>query len=108
MTEKRILALLAMLLGLVGGLLILLDVLDFARSPNLDAVRIAYVLVALFIGVAILLGSLLIYRGRYSPSGILNIVLGVVALVLPQTNHTGGILAIVSGIIGLVAGEMGR
>lgn len=108
MTEKRILALLAMLIGLIGGLLILIDVFDFIRSPNLDVTRVAYALIAGFLGLAILLGSVMIHRGRHSTGGILNIVPGVVALVLPGSNHTGGILAIVSGILSFVTGEMGR
>ncbi len=33
---------------------------------------------------------------------------GIVALVVPQTSTTGGILAIISGIVGLVASEAGR
>lgn len=105
MTEKRLLALLAMLIGLVGGLLILIDVIDVGRRENLDLTFVVNSIVALLVGIAILAGSLLIYRGRYSSGGILNIILGIVALVLPGTSDTGGILAIISGVVGLVASE---
>ncbi len=108
MTEKRLLALLAMLIGLVGGLLILVGVLDIGRGQTFDLTVVANSVVALVIGIAILAGSLLIYRGKYSSGGIINILLGIVALVVPQTSTTGGILAIISGIVGLVASEAGR
>ncbi|HYY47695.1 MAG TPA: hypothetical protein VFA17_03335 [Thermoplasmata archaeon] len=106
MTEKRILALLALLIGLIGGLLIL--------SRNLNSVRLGQslssfldVLVFLILGLAILLGSVLIYRGNYAAGGIVDILLGAVALVL-QADTTGAILAIVAGVIGLVAVETRR
>ena len=107
MTEKRILALLAMLIGLVGGLLILVDALDIGRRP-LDLNLAFNAIIAALVGLAILAGSLLIYRSKYSSGGIVNILLGVVALILPQTSSTGGILAIVSGVVGLVASEVGK
>ncbi|HYT17071.1 MAG TPA: hypothetical protein VEO18_02350 [Thermoplasmata archaeon] len=103
MTEKRVLALLAMLIGLIGGLLILVNALDLGRG-NLDLTRILNAGVAALLGIAILVGSLLIYRGKYSSGGIINIILGVVALIL-SVSTTGGILAIVSGVLGLVATE---
>jgi len=60
--------------------------------------------VSALLGIAILFGSLLIYRGKYSSGGIVNILLGIVALIL-GAGTLGGILAIVSGVIGLVASE---
>ena len=108
MTEKRLLALLAMLIGLVGGLLILVDVIDVGRRQNIDLTFLVTSLVAIILGIAILAGSLLIYRGKYSSGGILNVILGIAALVLPGTGDTGGILAIISGVLGLVASEAGK
>ncbi len=107
MTEKRLLALLAMLIGLVGGLLILVQALDIGR--NQVTLNLAFnALIAALLGLAILAGSLLMYRGKYSSGGIINILLGIVAIILPQTSATGGILAIVSGVVGLVANEAGQ
>lgn len=106
MTENRVLALLAMLIGLIAGLLILVNALDVGRG-NLDLSHILNAGVAALLGVAILVGSLLIYRGKYSSGGIINIILGVVALILGLTT-TGGILAIVSGVVGIVASKSRR
>lgn len=108
MTEKRLLALLATLIGLVGGLLILVDVVDIGRRQNLDLTFVINSVVAIIVGIAVLAGSLLIYRAKYSSGGIINVILGLVALVLPGTSDTGGILAIISGIVGLVASEAGK
>ena len=106
MTEKRVLALLAMLIGLIAGLLILVNALDIGRG-NLDLSHVLNAGIAALLGIAILVGSLLIYRGKYSSGGIINILLGSVALILPVST-TGGILAIVSGVLGLVATEAGH
>ncbi len=106
MTEKRVLALLAMLIGLIAGLLILVNALDIGRS-NLTLSQVLNAGIAALLGIAILVGSLLIYRGRYSSGGIINVLLGIVALIL-AISTIGGILAIVSGVIGLVATEAGR
>jgi len=103
MTEKRVLALLAMLIGLIAGLLILVNALDIGRG-NLDLSRLLNAGIAALLGIAILVGSLFIYRGKYSSGGIINILLGIVALIL-EFSQIGGILAIVSGVVGLVATE---
>ena len=102
MTEKRLLALVAFLIGLVAGLLILVDAVNGMQFSSLGSALSQ--LVGVVIGVAILLASLLIYRSKYSSGGVLNILLGVVALVL-HLNSTGGILAIVAGVVGLLASE---
>jgi|GEM_PF-1685868 len=106
MTEKRLLALLAFLIGLVGGLLVLVQALDRLRPLPSDLVAALNSLVGVILGLAILAASLLIYRGKYSSGGILAILLGIVALILGLSS-TGGILAIVGGVVGLVASEAG-
>src|SRR5437867_12145511 len=105
MTEKRLLALIALLIGLVGGLLILNEAVRGFRGVS-DLAAILSALVPLVLGIAILAASLLIYRSKYGSGGLLDIILGVVALIL-QLNQIGAILAMVAGVIGLVASEGG-
>ena len=105
MTEKRLLALIALLIGLVGGLLILNEAVRGFRGVS-DLAAILSALVSLVLGIAILAASLLIYRSKYGSGGLLDIILGVVALIL-QLNQIGSILSIVAGVIGLVASEGG-
>src|SRR5436853_126854 len=80
MTEKRLLALVALLIGLVAGLLILVDAVNAIQLSSLGSMLGQ--LVGVVLGVAILLASLLIYRSKYSSGGVLAILPGVVALVL--------------------------
>ena len=103
MSEKRDLAIVGLLLGLLGGALILAASLGpiGGRFVNITLADVVSSAVYIILGVAILFGSLLIYRGRYSTGGILNLVLGVVALLI--ADRIGGILALISGVIGLVA-----
>jgi hypothetical protein len=100
MTERRLLALIALLIGLVGGLLILSDRLGSISFTRLESFLNA--LVFLILGLAVLLGSVLIYRGNYGSGGVVNILLGVVSFIL-QAHQIGAILAIVAGVIGLAA-----
>src|SRR5438132_6526532 len=64
MTEKRLLALVALLMGLVAGLLILVDAVNAIQLSSLGSMLGQ--LVGVVLGVAILLASLLIYRSKYS------------------------------------------
>ncbi len=104
MSEKRDLALVGLLLGLLGGALILADSLNLGRLGNLTLEFVVARAVEIILGVAILFGSLLIYLGRYSTGGVLNLILGIVALII-NASQIGGILALISGVIGLVAHE---
>jgi len=103
MTEKRLLALLALLIGLVGGLLILVEALNHLRG-RFDLASALDSLVGVILGIAILAAALLIYRAKYRSGGIIEILLGIVALILGLSS-TGSILAIVGGVVGLVASE---
>jgi branched-subunit amino acid transport protein len=108
MNEKRILGLLALLIGLIGGLLILSrELIDDSIDLGQSLESFLDTLVFLILGLAILLGSVLIYRRNYGSGGIVNILLGIVAFLL-RADTTGAILAIVSGVMGLVAIERRR
>src|SRR5205823_2319403 len=72
MTEKRLLALIALLIGLVGGLLILNEAVRGFRGVS-DLAAILSALVPLVLGIAILAASLLIYRSKYGSGGLLDI-----------------------------------
>lgn len=109
MSERRDLAIVALLLGLLGGALILVGGLglDLGRFSSLTLDYIVARLVDVVLGVGILLGSVMIYRGSYSRGGILNLILGIVALIVPS-NTLGAVLGLISGILGLLANEAHR
>ena len=104
MSEKRILALVGFLLGLLSGVLILVNAFQVGRSQTIDLAFVAGRFVEIVLGVVILLGSLLLYRGRSSAGGLVNLVIGIVGLVI-GLGTTESALAIVSGLLGIVASE---
>lgn len=99
MTEKRLLALLGFLLGLVGGILLLADGIDAGRRT----IDLAFLLergAQLLVAVAILFGSLLVYRGTSGAGGAILVALGILAILLWDT--TAGAVALVGGVLGLL------
>jgi hypothetical protein len=101
--EKRIFGLIALVLGLVAGVLMLLDV---QANRNVD-------LVTLTAGIGVLYGSYLIYRGKTSTlfgwgktrlGALINLAIGVLTLLIPGgVGGIASILAIVSGILGFLS-----
>lgn len=101
--EKRIFGLIAFVLGVVAGVLILLDV-QASRNINF---------VTLIAGIAVLYGSYLIYRGKTSIlfgwgktrlGALINLAVGVLTLLIPGgTGGAASILAILSGVLGFLS-----
>src|SRR5216117_4289005 len=101
--EKRLFGLIALVLGLVAGVLILLDV---QAKQNIN-------LLNLIAGIGVLYGSYLIYRGKTSIlfgwgktrlGALLNLAIGVLTLMIPGgAGGPASILAILSGILGFLS-----
>src|SRR2546425_12429335 len=101
--EQRLFGIIALNLGLVAGVLILLNV---QSKGNVD-------LITLIAGIGVLYGSYLIYRGKTSIlfswgktrlGSLVNLAIGVLTLLI--TGGVGGIpsvLAIVSSILGFLS-----
>ncbi len=104
MSEKRDLAIVGLFLGLLGGALVLAAALDVGRIANLTVEFAIGRAVDILLGVAILFGSLLLYRRRYGAGGVLNLLLGIIALIIGPS-LLGGVLALISGVVGLLANE---
>jgi len=102
MKGKDAFALLALILGVVGGILLLKVAID--ALPRLLEGRgeiSVELLVIVGIGIVAIAASAMIWKGSYFSAGLVNIVLGVVAIFYGK--DTGGILILVSGILGVVA-----
>ena len=97
-------ALLGLLLGLVAGVLLLVDALEIGRSQTIDLAFVLDRIAQILVSLVILFGSLLLYRGKSSAGGLVLLVLGVVVLILGW-DQTSAVLAIVGGILGVVASE---
>jgi len=102
MKSEHILALLALILGIVGGVLLLKDVVDVApkllegrRHFNFES------LVLVGIGVLAIVGSAIVWTGRYLAGGLINIILGLIAVFYGK--EAEGLMILVSGVLGIVA-----
>lgn len=103
MDEKRVLALLGFLLGLVAGVLILVGAFQLGRNQSITIELIAERIVQVVLGVVILFASLLIYRSTTNAGGFVNLIVGIIGLFVPPIGTTEAALAIISGILGLIA-----
>ena len=101
MGERRLLAVLSLLMGFLGALLILLGFgLPRGGQDFLDWLgRIA---VSGILALAAIVASLLTYGGQYKVGGFVSIVIGVGLLILDR-NQAGSLLIVLGGILGLVA-----
>jgi len=104
MSEKRLLGLLGFLLGLLAGVLILVSAFNIRGNVSVTVEFILARILEIVFAALILVASLMLYRRSYSTGGILNLVLGIVGLVL-GVSQIGAILALLSGVLGLVANE---
>src|SRR5437879_1442154 len=101
--EKRLFGLIALVLGLVAGVLILIDV---RAKQNIN-------LLNLIAGIGVLYGSYLIYRGKTSLflgwgktrlGSLINLAIGVLTLLIPGgIGGIASILATVRGIVGFLS-----
>ena len=102
MSDRRLLAVLALLLGLLGALLVLLGLHLPGRNQDL-LLWFGEIAVLAILAIAAIICSLLIYGRRYQAGGVVNVGVGV-ALLLANAGLAGSLLVIFSGILGLVAG----
>lgn len=96
------LALLALILGIIGGVLlisggvgIILGLLEGNVSFN------AQILLVTSVGILAIAASVVIWTGRYVAGGSINIVLGVFMVLYGEAQQ--GVIILISGILGIVA-----
>jgi hypothetical protein len=104
MTEKRLLALLGFLLGLIAAILVLVGVLTIRGNQELTLEFLVGRAIELALALGLLAGSLLLFRGKHSSGGLVNLILGLV-VILVGAGTLEGILGVLSGVLGLVAGQ---
>lgn len=102
MKSKHAFALIALLLGIVGGVLLLRGFIDFA-SRLLEGSRhlSADLLILAAVGVIAIVASVMVWTGRYFAGGLINIICGLVGVLYGR--ETEGLLILISGILGIVA-----
>jgi len=104
MKSKQLLALIAMVLGLLGGVLLLVDFLEAIPRILEGRGEIIGSLVTIAIGIIAIIASLMIWKGSYFAGGVINIILGIIAIV--YGNRSEGVLILLSGVLGVVAPQI--
>ncbi len=100
MTQKRLLALLSLILALVAGILLLLNIMQLHGDLTLGwfvgrAIEVT-------IGLVAILAGIMTYDRRYVPGGVVNVVVGILAIVVARETALG-VLILLAGILSLVA-----
>jgi len=102
MKSRHAFALLALILGIIGGVLLLRGLIDFASrlaegSRHLDS----ELLVVAGMGVLAIIGSVMIWTERYLLGGLINIISGLISVFYGRDAE--GLLILISGILGILA-----
>ena len=104
MSEKRDLAIVGLILGLLGGALVLSSALRFGSNPNVTLEFVVNRALFIILGLGAILAGVMIFRGSYSTGGVVNILLGIIILIYGP-DALGGVLTLISGVVGLLAHE---
>jgi len=102
MKSEQAIALVALILGIVGGALLLRDgihvvseLFEGNRHINFES------LLLVGIGVVAIIASAMLWTGRYLAAGVVNMVLGIITVFYGRDAE--GLMILISGILGIVA-----
>ncbi|MDH5448239.1 MAG: hypothetical protein OEY24_05465 [Candidatus Bathyarchaeota archaeon] len=102
MRTEQALALIALILGIIGGVLligggvgILLRLLEGNVTIKAETLLITS------IGIVAIVASVIIWTGRYVAGGSINIALGVLMVLYGEVQQ--GLIILISGILGIIA-----
>lgn len=102
MRAEQTLALTALILGIVGGVLLVSGGVRIALELFEGNVNFKpEALLTTSIGIAAIAASVVIWTGRYVAGGSVNIILGVFLVFYGETQQ--GLIILISGILGIVA-----
>ncbi len=102
MKSEHAFALIAMILGIIGGVLLCRGIIDVAskifegnRHINIESP------VLIIVGIVAIVSSAMLWTGRYLAGGVINIILGVITVFYGK--EAEGIMILISGVLGIVA-----
>jgi len=102
MKSEHAFALIALILGIVGGVLLCKGAIDVVSKLLEGSSHINFespVLVG--IGVIAIIASAMLWTGRYLTGGVINMVLGIIAVFYGKDAE--GLMVLISGVLGIVA-----
>ena len=96
------LALVALILGIIGGVLLASEGVGIALKLIEGNMQVeSRTLLISSIGIIAIIGSVIIWTGRFVAGGAVNIVLGILMVLYGEAQQ--GTLILISGILGIVA-----
>lgn len=102
MKSKHAFALIALILGIVGGVLLCKGAIDVVSKLLEGSRRINFESPLLFgIGIIVIIASAMLWTGRYLTGGVINMVLGLITVFYGKDAE--GIMVLISGILGFMA-----
>lgn len=102
MKSEHAFALIALILGIVGGVLLCKGAIDVIAKlfEGSRHIRVeSPVLVG--IGVIAIIASAMLWTGRYLAGGVINMVLGIITVFYGEDAE--GLMVLISGVLGIVA-----
>jgi hypothetical protein len=102
MKSEHAFALVALILGIIGGVLLCKGAIDVVSKLFEGGRHISVespVLVG--IGVIAIIASAMLWTGRYLAGGMINIVLGIITVFYGKDAE--GLMVLISGVLGVVA-----
>ncbi|MBE0512553.1 hypothetical protein IBX38_05850 [Candidatus Bathyarchaeota archaeon] len=102
MKSEHAFALIALILGIVGGVLLCKGAIDLASKLLEGRGHIGVESpVLIVIGVIAIIASATIWTGRYLAGGVTNIILGIITVFYGKDAE--GLMILISGILGILA-----
>lgn len=102
MKSEHAFALVALILGIVGGVLLCEGAIDLAsrlfegtRHINIESPLL------IIVGVVAIIASAILWTGRYLAGGVANIILGIITVFYGKSAE--GTMILISGVLGIVA-----
>ena len=102
MKSEQAFALIAIILGIVGGVLLCKGAIDLA-SKLFEGSRHVSIESPLLIvvGVVAIVTSAMLWTGRYLAGGVANIILGIISVFYGKDAE--GLMILISGVLGIAA-----
>jgi len=102
MKSEHAFALVALILGIVGGVLLCKGAIDLVMKLFEGSRHISIESPLLIIvGVVAIVASAMLWTGRYLAGGVANIILGIVSVFYGRDAE--GLMILISGVLGIVA-----
>ena len=105
MKSKHVFTLVALILGIVGGVLLCKGAIDVV-SRLLEGGRHINFESPLLVGIGfiVIIASVMLWKGSYLAGGVINMVLGIITVFYGK--EAEGIMVLISGVLGVVAPKM--